>query len=433
MTAEPNSSRTRRIGKGSLSKYKTNGGVRWRWQAYAPVDPNDKSFGVKRVGGSGFRTAAEADVALREALSKIQKHKKVVNTNSVPTVEEFGKKWLAGLTLAPATLSGYDVIFRNHIVPYLGPKKINQVTSTDLALLYKKLSQSGRKDVIKPGGKLSPNTVNKIHIEIGAIFEAAVDEGLIVSNPARKSRIVKAPTGSQIRASKSEIEVWEIEHLKGFLDWDRDVYADDLYELWCVMAFTGMRRGEAVALKWKDIDTSNRVISIRRAADPVLIRQTKLTKTGKSRSVSIHEGLVEVLESQKAKRFALHPTYAEPEEFVFGLPNGELRSPNDISARWARAVNKACGYFDGATSHTITVLPKLTLKGLRHTHATMLMKNGTNPKIVQERLGHSNINTTMDIYSHVTPTMQEEAISSLVSQWPAALSPLAVESPKSYL
>ena len=417
MTTKSNTARTRRSGKGSLTKYKTKSGVRWRWQAYAPINPNNPAFGVKRVGGSGYRNAADADLALREALAKIKEHKKVVSSGGIPTVEEFGKKWLAGLLLAPATLSGYDVIFRNHVVPNIGSQKINQVTSTDLAVMYKQMSASGRKDVINPGGKLSPNTVNKIHIQIGSIFQAAVDEGLIGSNPARMRRIVKAPTSTQIRASKGEIEVWDIDQLKQFLDWNRDVYDDVLHELWCVMAFTGMRRGEAVALKWKDIDFSTKVISIRRAADPVLIRQTKLTKTGRQRPVLVHDGLLEVLKALKAKRGVVHPSFAEPEAFVFGLTNGELRSPNDISARWARAVKKAATYVSEQNSFGARELPKLTLKGLRHSHATMLMKNGTNPKIVQERLGHSNINTTMDIYSHVTPTMQQEAVSNLVETW----------------
>lgn len=430
MATNSNSGRTRRIGKGSLTKYKTKSGVRWRWQAYAPINPNNPAFGVKRVGSSGYRTAAEADIALREALAKIKEHKKVVSSGGIPTVEEFGKKWLAGLMLAPATLNGYDVIFRNHVVPNIGSQKINQVTSTDLAIIYKQMSASGRKDVINPGGKLSPNTVNKIHIQIGSIFQAAVDEGLIGSNPARMRRIVKAPTSTQIRASKGEIEVWDIDQLKQFLDWNRDVYDDVLYELWCVMAFTGMRRGEAVALKWKDVDFATKVISIRRAADPVLIRQTKLTKTGKSRPVLIHDGLLELLKTLKAKRGEVHPSFVEPEAFVFGLPNGSLRSPNDISARWARAVMKAVAYMNEQNSLSNPVLPKLTLKGLRHSHATMLMKNGTNPKIVQERLGHSNINTTMDIYSHVTTTMQEEAVSNLVETWEETKTILAIDAEK---
>ncbi len=155
-----------------------------------------------------------------------------------------------------------------------------------------------------------------------------------------------------------------------------------------------------------------------------------MTKTGRQRPVLVHDGLLEVLKVLKAKRGVVHPSFAEPEAFVFGLTNGELRSPNDISARWARAVMKAVAYMNEQNSLSNPVLPKLTLKGLRHSHATMLMKNGTNPKIVQERLGHSNINTTMDIYSHVTTTMQEEAVSNLVETWEETKTILAIDAEK---
>jgi integrase len=105
----------------------------------------------------------------------------------------------------------------------------------------------------------------------------------------------------------------------------------------------------------------------------------------------------------------------QPDAFGFGLPNGDLRSPNDLTARWARAVGKAKEYSKTVPHMADKTLPNLTLKGLRHTHATLLMKNGTNPKIVQERLGHSTINTTMNIYSHVTPNMQQDAIDGLTT------------------
>ena len=414
-------SKSRRTGKGSISKYKVKGGIRWRWQAYELVNPNDSSFGTKRIGKNGFSSAADADMALREALTKIQNNQKVVSRSEMPTVEEYAKLWLPGQTLAPSTRKGYEKILRNHVFPYIGKRKLNQVTSAELARIYKSILQGGRKDDIDRGGALSPNTVNKIHIVIGALFKAAVDEELLVVNPARKTSIVKAPTGSQIRASQSEIEVWDETQLTFFLAWDDTVYLDDLYELWYLIAFTGMRRGEAIALKWSDIDLINRTISIRRAADPVLVRQTKLTKTGKARPVSIHVGLVHVLKRQKAKRALISPELVKPDAYVFGLPNGELRSPNDITARWARAVKKAQAISRVQPHMADRPLTALTLKGLRHTHATLLMKNGTNPKIVQERLGHSTINTTMNIYSHVTPTMQQDAIDSLVEDWADAV------------
>ena len=364
-------------------------------------------------------TAAEADAALRVALTKIQNNQKVVSRSEMPTVEEYGQSWLAGQVLAPSTRRGYGAILRNHVYSHIGFRKLNQVTSSELARMYKTMLQSGRKDSVDLGGGLSPNSVNKVHIVIGALFKQAVDDELLTVNPARKSSVVKAPTGSQIRASQREIEVWDEAHLTYFLSWNDSEYKDELYELWYLMAFTGMRRGEAVALKWGDIDLVNRTISIRRAADPVLIRQTKLTKTGRARSVSIHLGLVHVLKRQKAKRVSLSQDFIKPESYVFGLPNGMLRSPNDISARWARAVRKARANSLSTPHMKDKPLPLLTLKGLRHTHATLLMKIGTNPKIVQERLGHSTINTTMNIYSHVLPNMQQDAIDRLVEEWVA--------------
>jgi integrase len=408
--------KSRRTGKGSILKYKVKGGYRWRWQAYVAVNPNDPSLGSKRVTGNGYLTAADADDGLRAALSKAQNLQVVVSKSQMPTVAEFADAWLESQALAPSTLSGYSKILRNHINPNIGNRKLNTVTSMELATLYKKLLVSGRKDGLDYGGALSPNTINKIHIVIGSIFEAALDEGLIASNPARKRRIVKAPTTTQIRASQEEIEVWNATEIAFFLNWDENVYKDELYELWYLIAFTGMRRGEAVALKWGDIDLSNRTISIRRAADPVLARQTKLTKTGKARPVSIPFGVIQVLKRQKDKRRSISPALVQPDAFVFGLPNGDLRSPNDITARWTRAVGKAQAYSKTLPHMADKSLPSLTLKGLRHTHATMLMKNGINPKIVQERLGHSTINTTMNIYSHVTPTMQQDAVDGLTTQ-----------------
>ncbi len=92
---------------------------------------------------------------------------------------------------------------------------------------------------------------------------------------------------------------------------------------------------------------------------------------------------------------------------MFGDDDGRLRNPDDIGRRWdhrVRLAQRALG---------AEALPRLTLHGLRHTHATLLLELGIHPKVVQERLGHSNISTTMNIYSHVTPTMQREAVERL--------------------
>ena len=104
----------------------------------------------------------------------------------------------------------------------------------------------------------------------------------------------------------------------------------------------------------------------------------------------------------KAKRGAISLDLARADAYVFGNDAGEIRSPNEVSRRWTSRVQRAQAQLDE--------LPRVTLKGLRHTHATLLLEPGEHPKVVQERLGHSTITTTMNIYSHVTPTMQKAAV-----------------------
>ena len=411
-----NTRKKRRLGRGSISKYKTKSGALWRWQAWVEAPWANTLNGRIRIGGTGFKTASEAEGAMAKGLGEHETIKTHKLNPQVPSFEEFATRWLTHLKLAPATISSYRRLLRCHAYPNLGQQKLNQITSQELSKIYKSLAQHGRKDLNHLGGKLSPNTVNKVHVVIGTILEAAIDEGYITQNPARRQRIVQAPTGSEIRAHQEEVKTWDDRQLSYFLNWNKNIYQDELNTMWSLTAYTGMRRGEVVGLKWEDIDFENNIISIRRAADPILIRQTKTTKTGRQRPVTIHKALATELQTHKNRQALLDPNHINPNSYVFGLKNGELRSPNDISARWARAMKKAFAY-SSADEAFEGVLPLLTLKGLRHTHATMLMRSGANPKIVQERLGHSTISTTMNIYSHVTPTMQREAVEALFDRF----------------
>ena len=406
--------KTRPHGTGSVSKYKLVSGYSWRWQAWVHENPKDPESQKIRIGANGYKTAAEANTAMRQGITERETKSLNPSQNQTTTIATYGAHWLNTLKLAPATTTHYERLLRVHVYPNIGHIKLARLTSQDLAKLYANMANHGRRDTKQPGGKLSPNTINKTHIVIGALLDAAIDDGLINTNPARRSRIVKAPTGAQIRAHQDEINTWNETQLNQYLTWSKNTYKDELYEMWYLIAHTGIRRGEATALKWSDIDWDNQILSIRRAADPILIRQTKTTKTGRQRPVTIHPQLLNVLNNYREHRKQLNPKHVQPDAYIFSLKNGELRSPNDISARWARAMKKAL-----AASIEVdpeSPLPFLTLKGLRHTHATLLMKAGANPKIVQERLGHSTISTTMNIYSHVTPTMQRDAVDVLLQR-----------------
>jgi len=317
------------------------------------------------------------------------------------------EKWLDGLQLEHSTVYNYRKLARNQILHQLGKIRVDQLTPSRIALHYRDLLSAGRRDRQDFGGPLSPNTVNKAHVLLGAMMDSALDDGLITTNPVRRSRVVKPPTGKQIRASAPEIVTMTAEQLRAFLRWNRDVYGDELHALWAVLAGTGMRRGEALALRWSDIDLASKRISIRRAADHTRPGIVKGTKTGASRAVDIDDALRDTLKRYKSARGSLSLDLARQDSYAFADSAGRIYNPKNITARWDVRLKAA------QRTDALANLPRVTIKGLRHTHATLLLELGIHPKVVQERLGHSNISTTMNIYSHVTPTMQRSAVDRL--------------------
>lgn len=146
-------------------------------------------------------------------------------------------------------------------------------------------------------------------------------------------------------------------------------------------------------------------ISILRAIDTENYKNTKDTKTTKTKSprvIDIDDEVLTALQDYKAAREAISVELVKPESFIFSKDDGYLRSPDSITSLWARRLN----WLQAAHPN----LGRVNLKGLRHTHATVLLELGVSPKVIQERLGHTTITTTMNVYSHVTPTMQRGAV-----------------------
>lgn len=391
-------SRSRR--PGSLQEYQTKAGKRWRYQIYVPKDPEYPEQGMRRLTRSGFNSTDEANDALQDALRQRKQNEKF--SDKEPTLGAYSDEWVAGLKLAASTIKGYRKIIRNHIHPQLGTIRLDKLTATRIARHYRDLEKSGRRDMVGAGQPLSANSVHKVHVVLGAILDAAIDDGHLTVNPAKKKRTVKAPTTSEVRAQKPEIVTWTGDQLHTFLTWNEQVLKDDLFPLWRLLAYTGMRRSEALALRWSDINTKRMSISIRRAVDTADWTRTKSPKTGTARIIDVDEDTLKVLASYKVARVELSFTLAHADAYIFGDDDGKLRSPDAMTSRWDRRLKWATTTFDGLT--------RVTIKGLRHTHATLLLEMGVHPKVVQERLGHSTITTTMNIYSHVTPTMQRSAV-----------------------
>lgn len=398
----------RRRGAGTIVGYRTGKGVRYRWILPVPVDPEAPENGTRKASRGGYLTVKEADAGLRAALIERDSARRIASRSGV-TISAYAEQWVSGLRLEASTIHGYRKIIRNHVVPQLGDLPLTKLTAGRLAQHYRELEQRGRRDNKQPGAGLSANTVRKVHVLIGAMLDAAVDDGLTSTNVAKKRRTVSAPTGKEVRAATPEIQTWTSAQLNLFLAWDRDELNDDLYPLWHTIAHTGMRRSEVLALRWSDIDLAGSRLSLRRAADPTRRDVVKTPKTGKARVIDIDPRTVAVLRSWKSIRGSIALQLARPDAYVFGDDNGRLRKPDDVGRRWEYRVRTAQEALGSDT------LPRLTLHGLRHTHATLMLQLGVHPKVVQERLGHSNISTTMNIYSHVTPTMQRDAVDRLAA------------------
>lgn len=387
---------TRRTGQGSLQKYETKAGTRWRYQIRVPLDPENPELGSKKISKGGFNDQYEANEALSSAVAKRGRQEKFHGT--IPTFAEYGSDWIDSLYLQQSTIQGYRRQLDNYLIPHLGQKPIDKITAPAIGKLYKMLLERGGKD----GASLSANTVNKTSITLASILDAAVEEGYLNRNPARLKKIVKAPTGRDIRAEKEEMQTWSREHLQSFLNWTLNVYRDEYHPLWLTLANTGMRRGEAVALQWQDIDFKNKRIAIKRAADPAVKQKTKKPKSGLTRVVDVDDQLLDALKKLRSVRGSISLDLARPNRFIFGNDQGELRNPLQVSKRWTVRVRQA--------QEAGLDLPTISLHGLRHTHATLLLELEVPPKVVQERLGHSSIVITLDLYSHVTPTLQKSAV-----------------------
>jgi integrase len=396
--------KTRSYGEGSAYAYKTKSGTKYRWQASFREDPFDELSALKRLSKGGYATLKEANAEMQRVL--IDARAGTNPSSSRESFESYSKLWLEKQKLANSTLMGYEKIVRVHLVPRLGKLKLTQIVPSTISKLYRDLEKNGNRGRLTSGNPLSANSVNKIHIVLGSILKSAVDDGLLRINHARNNpKAIEAPTARSIRMEKKELRTWAASQMVAFLEWNRDIEQDDFYPLWLLYFMSGMRRGEGVALQWDDINFETGTISIRRASDSGLRKATKPTKTYRDRPVLMDPETMSVLKAHRSQRAKLGIQFVRSDAFVFGNLDGSVRNPGDVGERWSKTLAKA--------RQVQPQLTHLTIKGMRHTHATQLLEAGVSGKVVQERLGHSNIATTMDIYSHVTQTLQLAAVQAL--------------------
>lgn len=346
-------------------------------------DPVTKKRRQKRV--SGFTSEKKARKAMTEMIAEINR-----GTYVEPTNETFGKyltDWLnhKEKRVAYSTYRHYKSFIDNHIDPALGHIKIQDLRPMTLQNFY---------DSLLENNKLSNRSIHHINRIITNCLNFGVKMGEIQTNVASAVEPVKVP--------RIEQQYWNVDEVNTFLESARGhIHFIAFY----LAIFTGMRQGEILGLKWDSVDLENRMINVRRA-----IKRSEgggelkdLKNSSSYRSITMSEGLMFELKTHKNEqnriKMRVGKDYSD-QGFVVATKTGNFVLPTNLSRSFRTIRNKLD-------------IKQIRFHDLRHTHASLLFKENVHPKIVQERLGHSSIETTLDTYSHMLPNMQKTAAKKL--------------------
>ena len=341
----------------------------------------------RRKWHSGYDRKKDATDALHELVTDVRKGAYVE-----PSKETFGEyltRWLPTIreTVRANTFESYRSAVEVHLVPSLGHHPLRQLDRSTFSTYYSELSRSGRAN---GGGGLSPRSVRAIHVTAHKALRDAVKDNLLVRNPTDDAA-VPAPV-------RSATPSWTAEQVTTFL---RSIEGKRLYPVLLTLATTGMRRSEVLGLRWTDVDLEAGTLAVRRVVSldkykPFLAEP----KTDRSRRVvALDPGTVKVLKShrkaQMEERMAAGPAWQETGR-VFTAVDGSILHPQTLSGAFERLA-KSAG------------LPPIGIHGLRHSHASLGLAAGLPLVIMSERLGHSSVALTGDVYSHSLPSQHQAA------------------------
>ncbi len=338
---------------------------------------NDPATGKRKQQWVSVKgTKRDAEKRLAELVHQMDTGSYVKPTKS--TVGEYLQTWLvdyASPNLTPRAFERYESIVTKYLVPDLGSIPLTQLRPQDLQRHYTaKLAT------------LSPRTVKYHHTVLHVALETALKWGMVARNVACA---VDPPP-----ASHTDMQTWNEDEIARFLEGARDT---EYYALFYLALFTGARRSELLALRWQDVDLLFGQVQISRGLHHLkdgsyVFSQPKSAKS--RRAIALPPSAVMVLRDHRDKLLTVGDL--ADDDLVFCHLDGSPLRPNSVSRAWVRLA-AGCG------------VKTIRLHDARHTHATLMLKQGIHPKIVQERLGHSSIAVTLDTYSHIIPGLQDAA------------------------
>jgi integrase len=340
----------------------------------------DHSTGKRQIRYQSFKgTRREAELELARLIAQNAAGEGV--DPSKETIAEFTPRWdrdWLSLNVSPKSLERYRQILRLYVIPHLGGMRLQKLRAVHLSELYAKLLRFGGDE----GRPLAAATVGYAHRVLHRMLGHAATWGVVTTNVAGLVSPPPVPD-AEITILNEEQIVLVLRHLEG----------RTLRPIVSLLLGTGARRGEALALRWKDIDFETSTVRIERS-----IEQTKAglrikapkTRHGR-RNVSISPWLVAELKAhrvrQQERRLALGQGRATADDFVFARWDGKMRSPHWLTQKFAQAM---AGLQINCTLHE-----------LRHTHASQLIAAGLDVLTISRRIGHASPAITLEVYGHM--------------------------------
>ena len=316
------------------------------------------------------------------------------------TVAQFLERWLEHMRaqISPRTHERYCEIVRKNVVPAVGGMVLVKLRPAHISTAYANALVAGRRD---GKGGLAPATVVYMHRLIKHALAQAVRWELLSRNPADAVDPPKIERGTMMTFDMAQTAEL-LDALRG----------TRLLIPVALGALCGLRRGEIAALRWRNVDfTARRLAVVESAEQTTSGIRYKPPKSGRGRTVAMPATMIEQLRlhrKQQAEDLLKLGVRQTDETFIYTREDGEPVQPRSLSRAWEQALSK-------------TALPRIRFHDLRHAHATHLLSSGVHPKVASERLGHSRVGITLDLYSHVLPGMQEDAAARVDEALRAAL------------
>ena len=306
------------------------------------------------------------------------------------TLAQFLVRWLDDVRtrVTPKTHERYAQICRKNIAPLLGAVVLAKLRPEQISDAYAKALVSGRR---RGKGGLSPRTVRQMHAILNSALAQAVKWEILVRNPAAA---VRGPKVNRVAMQTYDLEQTAelIETVRG-----RQIFVPVL-----LAVLGGLRRGEIAALRWRNVDLAAGQLAVVRSAEQTQSGvRYKEPKSGRARTIALSATLLTELTAhrvQQAQELLRLGRRLSDDDFVVTQADGSPLRPHSLGQEWVRFLGRHGG-----------ALPRIRFHDLRHAHATHLLSSGVHPKVASERLGHSKVGITLDLYSHVLPNMQADA------------------------